>query len=98
MSKLKKSTTPATLAGTFGMIQIVAREACVLLDVQSIERGTDGHLYRSHSLATLTRTEAMRLRGLLSDALASVISVPPNHDMGRDVTGLLNPGSNVTAR
>ena len=72
MSKLQKST-PATLAGKFGMIQIVAREACVLLDVQSIERGTDGHLYRSHSLATLSRNEAMRLRGLLNEALASVI-------------------------
>ena len=97
MPRLQKST-PATLAGKFGMIQIVARDTSVLLDVQGIERGADGRSYRSHSLATLSRNEAMRLRGLLSDALASVMSVPPNHELGRRVTRLLNPGSNVTAR
>ena len=57
------------------MIQIVAHEAYVLLDVQGIERGTDGNVYRSHCLATLSGNEAIRLRGLLSDALASVMSV-----------------------
>ena len=73
MSRLQRSTTPATLAGRFGLIQIVAGDTGVLLDVQGIERGTDGRSYRSHSLATLSRNEAMRLRGLLDDALASVI-------------------------
>lgn len=85
MSRPQKST-PATLAGKFGMIQIVAREACVLLDVQGIERGTDGNVYRSQCLATLSRNEAVSLRGLLNDVLASVMSVPTCHDSSRNVT------------
>ena len=77
---------PALMTGKFGTIQIVVREACVLLDVQSVERGTDGHAYRSHSLATLSCNEALRLRGLLNDALASVMSVLIRHDTSRNVT------------
>jgi hypothetical protein len=42
------------------MIQIIARETCVLLDMQGIERGTDGNVYRSHRLATLLRNEVIR--------------------------------------
>lgn len=64
---------PVIMTGKFGMIRIVARDTGVLLDVQGVERGTDGHAYRSHSLATLSRNEAMRLRGLLNEVLASVI-------------------------
>jgi hypothetical protein len=46
---LRKSNSirPATMTGGLGMIHIVVREACVLLDVQGIERGTDGNVYRS---------------------------------------------------
>ena len=69
-----------------GMIQIIVREACVLLDVQGIERGTDVNVYRSHCLATLSGNEAIRLRGLLNDALASVMNVPTSHDWSRNVT------------
>jgi hypothetical protein len=42
------------------MIQIIAREACFLLDMQGIDRGTDGNVYRSHSLATSSRNEVIR--------------------------------------
>ena len=59
MSRPQKSTTPATLAGQFWMIQIIAREARILLDVQGIERGTDGNVY-PHRLATLLRNEVIR--------------------------------------
>ena len=68
------------------MIQIVAREACVLLDVPGIERSTDGNVSLSHNLAPLSRNEAIRLRGLLNDALASVMSVPTRHNSRRNVT------------
>ena len=86
MSRPQKSTTPATLAGQFWMIQIIAREARVLLNVQGIERDTDGNVYRFHSLATSLRNEAIRLRGLLNDALASVMTVPTCHNWSRNVT------------
>jgi hypothetical protein len=85
MSRPQESTTPATLAGQFWMIQIIAREARVLLDVQGIER-TRGNVYPFHSLATLLRNEAISLRGLLNDALASVMGVPTCHDWSRNVT------------
>jgi hypothetical protein len=53
------SIRPATMAGGLGMIHIVVREACVLLDVQGIERGTDGNGY-PHRPATLSRNEVIR--------------------------------------
>jgi hypothetical protein len=86
MSRPQKFTTPATLAGQFWMIQIIAREARVLLDVQGIEHGTGGNVYRFHSLATLLRNEAISLSRLLNDALASVLGVPTCHDWSRSVT------------
>jgi hypothetical protein len=42
------------------MIQSIAREVRVLLDVQGIERGTDGNVYQFHSLAALSRNEVIR--------------------------------------
>ena len=86
MSRPHKPIVPLTMTGEFGMIQIIVREACVLLDVRGIERGTDGNVYRSHCLATLSGNGAIRLRGLLNDVLASVMSVPPCHDWSRNVT------------
>jgi hypothetical protein len=68
------------------MTQILASEACVLLDVQGSERGTDGNVYRSHRLVTLSRNEVIRLRGLLNDALASVMNVATCHISRRNVT------------
>jgi hypothetical protein len=69
MSQPSEHTMSATLAGRFGTIQIVTRDTGVLLDVQGIERGTDGRAYRSHGFAFLSRSEAIRLRGLLTEAL-----------------------------
>jgi hypothetical protein len=57
---MQKSTTPATLASHFGMIQIIAREACVLLDMLGTARGTGGNVHRSHRLATSWRNEVVR--------------------------------------
>jgi hypothetical protein len=53
------SIRPATMTGGLGMIHIAVREACVLLDVQGIERGTDGNVY-PHRPATLSRNEVIR--------------------------------------
>jgi hypothetical protein len=86
MPQLREQAMPVTMTGKVGMIQIVVHEAYVLLDVQDIERGTDGNVYRSHRLATLSCSEAIRLRCLLNDALASVMSVPTCHDSRRNVT------------
>ena len=69
MHQSNELVMPATMAGQFGIIQIVTRDAGVLLDVQGIERGTDGRAYRSHGFAFLSRSEAIRLRGLLTEAL-----------------------------
>ena len=68
-----------------GMIHIVACEACVLLDLQGIEVGTDGNDYLLHSLATLLRNE-LTDRGLLDDPLATVMRVPTCHIRSRNVT------------
>jgi hypothetical protein len=86
MRQLREQAMPVMLTGIFGMMQIVAHEAYVLLDVRGIERGTDGNVYRFHCLATLSGDEAIRLRGLLNDVLASVMGVPTCHDWSRNVT------------
>ena len=57
---MQKSTTPATLASHFGMIQIITPKACALLDMQGTARGTGGNVHRSQSLATLWRNEVVR--------------------------------------
>ena len=51
---------PAAMMGELGMIPIVACEACVLLDLQGIELGTDGNDYLFHSLAASLRNELVR--------------------------------------
>ena len=51
-----------------------------------IKRCTDGNVDLSHNLAPLSRNEAIRLRGLLNDVLASVMSVPARHNSRRNVT------------
>jgi hypothetical protein len=66
---------PVMPTGKFRMIQIVAHEAYGL-DLQGID----------HGLATLSGNEAVRLRGLLDDVLASVMSVPTCHNWSRNVT------------
>lgn len=69
MSQLSEHTTPATLAGKFGAIQIVTRDAGILLDVQGVHRGVDGIELRDHGFAILTREEAAKLRDLLTAML-----------------------------
>jgi hypothetical protein len=66
----------AAMAGRFGVIQVVARDAGVQLDVQGIERGTDGHGHRSHSFTPMSWSEAIRPRELLDEAIASMQSTP----------------------
>jgi hypothetical protein len=58
---LRKSNSirPATMTGRLGMIHIVVRKACVPLDMQGTERGTDGNVY-PHRPATLSRNEVIR--------------------------------------
>jgi hypothetical protein len=79
MHQSNELVMPATMAGQFGIIQIVTRDAGVLLDVQGIERGADGNAYRSHSFARMSWSEAMTLRGLLDEAIAGACDVlkPP---------------------
>jgi hypothetical protein len=67
---------PVIKTSKVGMTQIVVHAAYGLLDVHGI----------GHDLATSSGNEAIRLRGLLSDTLASVMSVPPCHDWSRNVT------------
>ena len=75
MPRLQRPRTPVTLAGKFSTIQIVPRDAGIVLDVQGIEHGTDGHAYRSHSFASLSHREAIQLRHLLNEALADTADV-----------------------
>jgi hypothetical protein len=75
MHQSNELVMPATMAGQFGIIQIVTRDAGVLLDVQGIERGADGNAYRSHSFARMSWSEAMTLRGLLDEAIAGALLV-----------------------
>ena len=76
MCQLREQVMPVMPTGKFRMIQIVAHEAYGLLDLQGID----------HGLATLSGNEAVRLRGLLDDVLASVMSVPTCHNWSRNVT------------
>ena len=55
MRQLREQVMPVMLTGKFGMIQIAAHETHVLLDVGGIERGSDGSVYRSHSVSTLLK-------------------------------------------
>ena len=62
-------------AGTFGEIQIVAGQHHVIMDVQSRNYDTAGHLHRDHALASLSLSAAAHLRDLLDEALTHVASV-----------------------
>jgi hypothetical protein len=79
MHQSSKNLITASLAGRLGVIQVVARDADVLLNVQGIERGTDGHDYRSHIFTPMSWNEAIRPRGLLDEAIASM--QPPTQSL-----------------
>ena len=79
MHQSSKHMITASLAGRLGVIQVVARDADVLLNVQGIERGTDGHDYRSHIFTPMSWNEAIRPRGLLDEAIASM--QPPTQSL-----------------
>jgi hypothetical protein len=74
--RLREQAMPVIKTGKIGMTQIVVHAAHGLLDVHGID----------HGLTTLSDNEAIRLRGLLNDVLASVMSVPTCHDWSRNVT------------
>ena len=84
MHRLQATTTPVALrrnlhlehppevptAGPHGTIQIVHKHGGICLDVQSTERGTDGHLRRQHAFTILPKRQIRDLIVQLSDAVA----------------------------
>ena len=77
MQRLSASNTSCLLstAGTFGEIQIVSGREHILVDVQTRNYDTTGHLHREHALADLSLSAAAHLRDLLTDALDHAASV-----------------------
>ena len=77
MQRLSHANTSRLLsaAGTFGEIQIVSGRERILVDLQTRNYDTTGHLHREHALADLSLSSAAHLRDLLTDALDHAASV-----------------------
>jgi hypothetical protein len=61
MSTTRATTTTVSIAGSFGLVQMCARDGGVLLDVQGRGRGhygADGIERRDHGFVILDRSEA----------------------------------------
>jgi hypothetical protein len=71
MSGFRQHNTPksCSVVGTFGELQVSAAHEHVVLDIQSRNYNTVGHLHREHALVKLPLETAMRLRDLLDQAI-----------------------------
>jgi hypothetical protein len=71
MSGFQQHSTPksCSVAGTFGELQVAAAHKHVVVDVQSRNYNTVGHLHCEHALVKLPLETAMRLRDLLDQAI-----------------------------
>jgi hypothetical protein len=71
MSSLQQYNTPesCSVVGTFGELQVTAYREHVLVEVQSRNYDTVGHLHCEHALARLPLQKALQLRGLLDRAI-----------------------------
>ncbi len=71
MSGLQQYSTPksCSVVGTFGELQVTATHEHVVVDVQSRNYDTVGHLHCAHALVKLPLETAMRLRDLLDQAI-----------------------------
>ena len=71
MSGLRQYSTPksCSVVGTFGELQVTAAHEHVVVDVQSRNYDTVGHLHCAHALVKLPLETAMRLRDLLDQAI-----------------------------
>lgn len=71
--RLAPTTTPTTLLGKHGAkVQLVLRRnGDVGLDVQSRERGVDGHVRKSHSFIIFSTPQAQALAWVLADMAAA---------------------------
>jgi hypothetical protein len=71
MSGLQQFNTPrsCSVTGTFGELQVTAALEHVVVDVQSRNYNTVGHLLCEHALVKLPLATAMRLRDLLDQAI-----------------------------
>jgi hypothetical protein len=78
MSGFQQYSTPksCSVVGTFGELQVTACREHVVVDVQSRNYDTGGHLHCEHALARLPLQKALRLRDLLDQAIeASRVTV-----------------------
>jgi hypothetical protein len=71
MSGFHQTSTPksCSVAGTFGELQVTAAYEHVVVDVQSRNYNTVGHLHCEHALVKLPLEMAIRLRDLLDQAI-----------------------------
>jgi len=80
MSGFKQDTTTRlfSTADTWGSADIVAASDRVVLDIETRNYNTTGHLCRDHALACLSLASAERLRDLLSEAIAVATYMAPH--------------------
>jgi hypothetical protein len=80
MSGFQQYSTPKSysVVGTFSELQVTACHEHVVVDVQSRNYDTVGHLQCEHALARLPLHIALRLRDLLNQAIeASRVTAQP---------------------
>jgi hypothetical protein len=72
------TTKSCSVSGTFGELQVTGSREHVVVDVQSRNYDTVGHLHCEHALARLPLQQALRLRDLLDQAIeASRVTAQP---------------------
>lgn len=71
------SSSHLKCAGTFGTIQICARDQGVLIDTTSRNYDTAGHLHVDHSFVRLPLADAYRLHQRLAQAIVAAEEAEP---------------------
>jgi hypothetical protein len=76
--RLDSTSFLRSVGGTFGEAQVVALPSRVIIDLQTRNYDTIGHLHHDHALADLSVATAIRLRDLLDEAIVAASDAPPH--------------------
>jgi hypothetical protein len=65
-----------SMADTFGRLQVSPHQGLIILDVQGRHYSTGAQLYVDHGFARLSVPQAIRLRGMLDQAIEAALDAP----------------------
>lgn len=79
---ITRSVSCASMADTFGQLQIATHAGQVIVDVQGRHYGADAQLYVDHGFACLSVAQARRMRDMLDRAIEGALDSSAQHQPG----------------